>query len=321
MVLDQPEVQPLLQSGTASLEQASRVVGTQLRHYQQINRRMRQALEMLHGQFQALRRQRDQEVAERTVEARKMRALEGECQRLRAHLTRAASPEKLRPSHPSRSPSVASSAHSHGHRHGAPHRAYAGTPPLSSSSPSALVHAAGGVPRGSHGHAMEGATATNTSGLAAAAAAPPPAPLGWSASSNIAKRQHVDPSDSMVLSSRGGGDRDRRAADAAPTLQPSSFDRNTSSTTSNSYNIMFTPRSQAIASLHPPLSSRGAGGRLPEDSTVPPLNDFRLNTPLAAALQQRHTLSSPSPASATPVLMKPSSRPLQKLFALRGAAP
>ncbi|KPI87199.1 hypothetical protein ABL78_3715 [Leptomonas seymouri] len=313
MVLDQPEVQPLLQSGATALDQAARVVGTQLRHYQQINRRMRQALEMLHGQFQALRRQRDQEVAERAGEARKINALEDECRRLRERLERAASPVK--------SPSASSSAHSHGHRHGPRYHARAGTPPLLFS-PNARMSAVGGAPHRSHGHAVGSATATDT-----AATAPPLAPLGWSASSSIAKRSHADTNAAAVLSSssassrRGGADADFKAAGAAPTAPPSSVDRDPlcASALSSRANGMLTPRSQAIASLHPPLSSRGGGGRLPEESTVPPLNDFRLHTPLAAALQQRHALSSPSPTSHTPV-MKPSSRPLQRLFALRGTA-
>lgn len=263
MVLDQPEVQPLLQSGATALDQVGRVVGTQLRHYQQVNRRMRQALEMLHGQYQALRREREEEAAAHAGEAQKTRALETECRRLR---------ERLR-----------------------------------------------------------------TRASSAVAPSPQPPPLGWSASSNIARRRHVDSGDATALSSpsvsstRGGGD---RRADDAPFLQTSQTSRHAASSAGAASPVasavaalnsgdFLTPRSQAIASLQQRTSaSRPGEDRLPEGSTVPPSHNFRLDTPLAAALQQRHAVASPSPALYTSNgAVRPTSRPLQKLFALRGAAP
>jgi hypothetical protein len=327
MTLDQAEVQPLLQSGTTALDQAARVVSTQLRHYQQINRRMRQALELLHRQYQTLRRQREEALAGHIDETRKVRALEAECHRLRDRLTRTAAP-----SHPSRSPSVTSSSpRSHGHRHG-PHRTHphredgfllplhpqqqqhanAATPSLSPN-PTQAARGTGegaGGRRGSHGSTQLDAAAHDAAQHsvvppAASAGATPPTPLGWSSSSIIAKRT-----------------RGEAAGTTTALLPSSSFDRNTPAGVElRGGSVCCTPRSQAIASLQPALPYPG-GLRRPEESTVPPTNAFRLHTPLAAALQRRHALPSPSQESHTTAVARitPPFKPLQKLFTLRGAA-
>lgn len=379
MMLDQAEVQPLLQGGAAVLEQASRVVSTQLRHYQETNKRMRQALAMLHGQCATLRRQREEAVTESAAVAQKARALEGECQRLREQLTYrvpAATTDvgdggrgsSAHGRHVSRSPSAASSSspRSHGHRHhqsrtapaagaaapplpppqqppqqGHSQRSFGRTPPPSSRSPASINAIRSNMvnldyandPRHHSGHSSFDAS------LREAAAARPPsagtaaAPLGWSASSFIAKRSQLEGSRSCTPSMPSLQAATSTSALTTSCATPCEGDAAALRPFSAGAapNDLFTPRSQAIASLTSPLPppSRESAGRQRDGAGVTgsPGTNFRLDTPLAAALLQRHALVTPTPVhrrevessgiGAAPV----SAKPLQRLFAMRGAPP
>lgn len=257
MCLDQPEVQPLLQTGTAALEQSSRVVNTQLRHHQQISRRMRQALEMLHGRFQSLRRQRDEEHAAHVADTQKMRALESECRRLREQLSRVGTPPKPLPSSPahlSRSLSMSVSP-SHGHRHSSlrehlHHHAHASTRSISTS---AGTSARDSAPRSSHGHAMDGPPF-----LTSERQPPSPAPLnalGWSSSSHIAKRRRASVGDGADWRETGSFPPLNLPFDRTASLHNAAHARTSTSTASAAMgfnsNDLLTPRSQMLAALRP----------------------------------------------------------------------
>lgn len=359
--LDHPNVQQLLQDGTTVLERTEKVIISQVRHYQQVIRRMRQALAMLHGQNQDMIRQSQRKQAECAAAVSQAQALQEEVCRLReelAHATAAAtraysqrktpqqqsqppSPQRQQLAHMLADPRAthASGGYTHdaprtvevchtpaaqiippplGRRHGpflplgvagarapdiSPHDSWPRPSVASPPSPSSHSH---GQHRRHHSHGnggeARGAASSEASTSSAVGGAPP---LGWSASSLIAKRHRADSSLSLP----------RRRVDDIRASFPQS-----AASLGASAKVALTPRAHAMASpqQRPPHQSShafscqpGSGG---SDSPGPRI-DFWLTTPLAAAAppppSRRPDSFTQAGASHMP---RPSSKPLQRLF-------
>ncbi|CAG9570901.1 conserved hypothetical protein [Leishmania major strain Friedlin] len=360
VTLDHPNVQQLLQDGATVLGRTEKVIVSQVRHYQQVIHRMRQALAMLHGQNQDMARQSQRKQAECAAAVSQAQALQEEVCRLReelAHATTAATcaysqrktsqqqsqpppPQQQQRAHMLADPRVTHA--SGGYSHGAPKtvevcQTPAGQiipPPLagrhapflpagvvgarasdtsprgswprpsvtSSPSPSSHSH---GQHRGHHSHGnggeSRGAAASETSASSAVGAAPP---LGWSASSLIAKRHRSDSNPSLPR---------RRVDDIRASLpQPAA-------SVGAGAKVALTPRTHATVSpqQRPPHQSShafahqsGSGGG---DSPGPSI-DFWLTTPLAAAAQQQSRRPDSFMPAGTSYMPRSSSKPLQRLF-------
>ncbi|CAJ1006455.1 hypothetical protein Q4I28_001770 [Leishmania naiffi] len=351
--LDHPNVQQLLQDGATALERTEKVISSQMRHYQQVIRRMRQALAMLHSQNQEMSRRRQQEQTECAAAVSRAQALQAEVCRLREDLTRASSkraasqqqPPPLPPSPPQQRAHVMADPRvthdSDGHPHNAPntlgvchtpsaqiippplavrHAPFASTSAVGAKAPDTFSRGSWQRPSGAsspslsshpqwqhrrhHSHGNGGEVRD-----AAVESAPP---LGWSASSLIAKRHRADSDPSL---SQG------RVGDVCVSLAQPGASSNAGR------NVALTPRTHALASLQhqlPHQSSRaaawGPGSGDGSDSAGPRV-DFRLTTPLAAALHQQpqpqpqpsHPLNSFMQAG-TSYLLRPSLKPHQRLF-------
>ncbi|GET86867.1 hypothetical protein, conserved [Leishmania tarentolae] len=87
--LDYPNAQQLLQDGATALERTEKLIISQVRHYQEVIRRMRQALVMLHGQHQDMRQKSQEKQAECATAVSQAQALQAEVFRLREDLARA----------------------------------------------------------------------------------------------------------------------------------------------------------------------------------------------------------------------------------------
>ncbi|KAG5509508.1 hypothetical protein JKF63_06213 [Porcisia hertigi] len=368
--LDNPNVQQLLQDGTMALERMSKVTGSQLRHYQQIVCRMRQALAMLHDQHQDMAQRRQRKEAECAAAVSRVQGLQAEVCRLReelAHATAAsaATASTIRASSqrtvPHPQAPLQSSPHqppvrvlgdsrathpSGGYRHEAPRAIEMCQTPSGQIIPSSsAVHHGPFVPTGAvgvkaphlspRGHWPRASAASSPSSsshlhgqhrghhlcadgsdVRSAAAGEKltsstvvsAAPLGWSASSLIAKRHRADSDPSLA----------RRRVDghgASPAQSPAGFSAST--------NVVLTPRSHAAASLQPrqPHQSTHASMRGPGsgggggDTTGSGVN-FWLSTPQGGALQhpqQSRRLDSLTQGG-NPYMSRPSSKPLQRLF-------
>ncbi|KAG5483984.1 hypothetical protein LSCM1_05835 [Leishmania martiniquensis] len=369
--LDHPNVQQLMQDGATALGRTEKIISSQVRHYQQIIRRMRQALAMLHSQHQDMTRQHQQRHAQCAAAMSQSQALEVEVCRLReelAHVTavaaqtsvqRMVSQQQPTPPPPPRQQQAhmlanprATLAHG-GRTDGAPKTVadchtpsgqIIAPPSAARLPPFAPPDAAGAnapdtSPRGSWPHSSRavlsspsrhshgphrphyssgnggearGVAVREAATSSAAEAAPP---LGWSASSLIAKR-HRPNSDPGLLR--------RRVDDSCALLaQPAA------GLGADCASVALTPRSHAMASLQqrPPRQSNHAAARGSENSglgdSAGPNADFRLSTPLADALQQQQQSLRPGAFSraAASYMQRPSPKPLQRLFSSPRSGP
>ncbi|KAG5484298.1 hypothetical protein LSCM4_07864 [Leishmania orientalis] len=368
--LDHPNVQPLMQDGATALERTEKIISSQVRHYQQVIRRMRQALTLLHDQNQNMTRQHQQRHAQCTAAVSQSQALKAEVSRLREELTHATAaatqaslqrvvsqqqPTPLPPPYQHEVHMLADPRVTHasgGYTHGAaktvadcrtPSGQIIPLPLATCHAPFAPGDAVGAkVPdtaprdswphpskallaspsRHSHGQHRQhhssgdggegrGVAVREAKTVSAAEVAPP---LGWSASSLIAKRHR--PNSDPALSRRRVDDRCVSMAQPAACLS------------ADCANVALTPRSHAVASLQQRLphqsthaSARGSGNSGGGDSAGPHV-DFRLTTPLSAALQQQQSRHPDAfSRAAASYVPRPSPKPLQRLFSSPRSCP